>query len=281
MSIPRQTTVSCPHCGTQYQAMIFESLNTDFAPNVAETIISGERFDAKCPSCGFVAHLEYDFLYHDMKHNAMIWVVYTDNEKYEDKIAEIRSTVANSMKLPLSYKLTRIVADMNALREKVACLEAERDDRVVELCKVFCEAKLLEAHPDFCVKHSFYTYVGGKHIVFFYGKTGGEVHCFLDDSIYYKIFEKFKNSLRQMEQTPYQIIDHKWAVGFFNNSQDENSTQSPPQKVTPSSQGDSKGSPEADALVQEQQPPILFCRKCGAKLLPDSLFCSYCGTKLV
>ncbi len=28
-------------------------------------------------------------------------------------------------------------------------------------------------------------------------------------------------------------------------------------------------------------PPILYCRKCGKKLVDDSLFCSYCGTAIV
>ena len=27
----------------------------------------------------------------------------------------------------------------------------------------------------------------------------------------------------------------------------------------------------------KEQPPVMFCRKCGRKLLPDSAFCSYCG----
>lgn len=27
--------------------------------------------------------------------------------------------------------------------------------------------------------------------------------------------------------------------------------------------------------------PILFCRKCGAKLLPESEFCNQCGTKII
>ncbi len=34
--------------------------------------------------------------------------------------------------------------------------------------------------------------------------------------------------------------------------------------------------PSGQTTVKEH-PPILFCRKCGKKLLPDSDFCSYCG----
>lgn len=57
MSIPRRISVSCPNCGKNFETTIFESLNTDFAPDVIETVISGERFAGKCLNCGFEAHL--------------------------------------------------------------------------------------------------------------------------------------------------------------------------------------------------------------------------------
>ncbi len=36
-----------------------------------------------------------------------------------------------------------------------------------------------------------------------------------------------------------------------------------------------------EPIVPEKDPPILFCRKCGSKLLPESGFCSKCGTPVV
>lgn len=132
MSIPKTIMIDCPSCKKQFETIIFQSLNTDFAPDIIDTVISGERFSAKCPHCGFVAHLEYDFLYHDMKHSAMIWVIHKGSPKYSKKVDEVRS-------IPpvLPYDVTRIVSNMNDLREKAACLATGKDDRVVELCKVF------------------------------------------------------------------------------------------------------------------------------------------------
>lgn len=112
MSIPKRMTISCPKCGARFDATVFQSLNTDYDKNVIDSVISGERFDAKCPQCGFVAHLEYDVLYHDMKHDAMIWVVNPNQETYMQKLVEVRSTAVPP------YKTTRIVPDMNGLREK-------------------------------------------------------------------------------------------------------------------------------------------------------------------
>ena len=33
-------------------------------------------------------------------------------------------------------------------------------------------------------------------------------------------------------------------------------------------------------IQQTDIPPILYCRKCGKRLMADSTFCSYCGTAI-
>ncbi len=42
--------------------------------------------------------------------------------------------------------------------------------------------------------------------------------------------------------------------------------------------GRATASPPSKEPTPKQHPPVLFCRKCGNRLLPDSAFCSYCGT---
>ena len=49
MSIPRRISVSCPNCGKNFETTIFESLNTDFAPDVIETVISGGTLCREMP----------------------------------------------------------------------------------------------------------------------------------------------------------------------------------------------------------------------------------------
>lgn len=292
MSIPRRFDVNCPKCGKKYQATVFESINSDFAPNVAETIISGERFNGTCPKCGFVAHLEYDVLYHDMKHGAMIWVIHDNNLNYTQKIAEVRST-------PALYKTTRIVSDMNELREKVACLEAEKDDRVVELCKFFLSAQLMEQQPDYNFRNAFYTYSGGKNIVFFYDDKGKEMSCYLEDQVYDLISNMFATPLSQMGNKPYITINRDWAADFFDSHplDDVAGLEEETKSVEDANDSDiidgesfdddEEPITEDEALPFENEPELhpimrtLFCRKCGAKLLSDSLFCSYCGTKVI
>ena len=166
MSMPNKATVNCPDCNAAFTTTVWSSVNTDLSEDLAEKIISGEFFDAKCPECGFTAHMEYDVLYHDVKRSVMIWVVHTNTPEYEKKCAEIKST----RMLP-GYK-TRMVRDMNELREKVAALEAGRDDRVIEICKYFLKYEASQQHPEFETRNLFYTYADGKEIVFLYDING-------------------------------------------------------------------------------------------------------------
>lgn len=277
MSIPKRRKVSCPQCKKQFETTVFESLNTDFAPDIIEQVISGDRFSAKCPHCGFTAHLEYDLLYHDMKHSAMIWVVHENNPEYTKKIAEVRAAYF------LPYDVTRIVPDMNALREKAACLASGKDDRIVELCKVFLVSQVNQQMPDFDFRNAFYTYYDGQDIVYFYDANGKEIGCDLDDKVYGMISDLFRKPLAQMERSPYQIIDYTWAVDFFENlpSEDEIAWMISGKSENPACIEPDNTQDVVQPVVTRPEKKALFCRKCGARLLSDSLFCSCCGTKVI
>ncbi len=271
MSIPKRAMITCPSCNKKYEATVFESLNTDFNPNIIKDVISGDRFIAKCPRCGFAAHLEYDLLYHDLKHGAMVWVIHDNNPEYAKKVTEVRSAPM------LPYNVTRIVSDMDALREKAACLESGKDDRLVELCKVFLASQICAQEPNFKLKSSFYTYQNGKDIVYFYDHSGREIWCYLDDKAYSIIEDSFEPSLLQTKSASFQIIDYNWAAKQFNSLPDGGEEEKildvrPAKSDSSASDGD-----VAEACPSKK---ALFCRKCGAKLLLDSLFCSYCGTEV-
>lgn len=277
MSIPKRVTVSCPQCGKPFQTTIFDSVNTDFAKNIPGKVISGNLFNAKCPKCGFVSDLEYDILYHDLVHKAMIWVLNPDSDDYEKKMQEFRAIDI------LQYKVTRIVCDIGALREKVACLEAGKDDRVIELCKVFLTCKLIDQQPDFEFRNAFYTYVGGKEIVFFYDINGTELSSQLEVDVYNFVYDLFSQRIKDAPITSYQIVDSSWAEGFFelitNNdtaSIAESDIETETITATPKIEVVTTEDPES---TQQIFPKVSFCRKCGEKLLDDSIFCSYCGTK--
>ena len=265
MSMPKRMTVNCSKCGNPISVTAFQSVNTDYADDIAEQIISGDLFNAKCAKCGFVSHLEYDMLYHDMKHMAMIWVVHKETPEYASRIAEARATSF------IPYKTTRIVEDMNALREKVACLERNRDDRIVELCKVFTAYNLLAKRPEFDFRNAFYTTFDGKEFIFLYDNEGEELTCELPDKAYEYLNDLYFNSdYAKSFDDNYAIVDYEWA---------EQILMPLIQREAEALDADKETSKEAISCENEEKS--LFCRKCGAKLLEDSMFCDKCGTKVI
>lgn len=209
MSLPSKKTIACPQCNASFTTTIFDSVNTDYDKELAKKIISGEFFDAKCPKCGFVAHLEYDVLYHDMKHNAMIFVVHKANENYKSRIAEIQSMFT------LPGYTTRIVHDMSELREKAAALEMNRDDREIELCKYYMMMEAIRQRPDFKAVRAFYTCSGNQETVFVYDENNSSLACILEDNMIALIQTVFGAALSEMQEEKYPIYDAAWAEQFW------------------------------------------------------------------
>lgn len=267
MSIPRKMTVNCSKCGKPLSVTVFESINTDYAENISSQIISGELFNAKCPHCNFVSHLEYDMLYHDLKHGAMIWVVHPNGPEYQRKIAEVRSTQL------VAYKTLRIVHDMNALKEKVSCLENNRDDRIIELCKVFFAYNLLSQQPDFDFRNAFYTSVSGKNLIYFYDHDNNNMCCEMPDEVYNYLKELYYGShhVSAFDEN-YAIVDYEWAEAILNSLLEENIEP-------PSSVESSKDITESNNSTQTIEKKS--CPTCNAAIPIDSSFCPKCGAKLI
>ncbi len=266
MSLPKKMTVQCSRCGAEIDVTVFESVNTDYSADITEQIISGDLFNAKCDKCGFVSHLEYDFLYHDVKHGAMIWVLHNNSPEYSNKVAELRSS-ANV----LGYKTTRIVNNMNELRQKVACLENERDDRIVELCKVFIAYNLLSKQRDFEFNNVFYTNFLDQELVFLYDKNGQELSCELTDDIYSMLSEMYYNSEYASDfQGYYALVDYDWAESVIQPLLKREAERIDAKNAASSA-------PASNSSTTEKK---VVCPKCKQTLPEDSVFCHYCGTSL-
>ncbi len=266
MSLPKKTTVKCSKCGAEIETTVFESVNTDYSSDIAEQIISGELFNAECHKCGFVSHLEYDILYHDVKRGAMIWVLHDNSSEYATQVAEMRSSPNI-----LDYKTTRIVHNMNELRQKVACLENNRDDRIIELCKAFISYSLLSKQPDFELNNVFYTTFLGKERVFLYDIKGEELSCELTEDAYSMLCDMYYNSEYASKfQDYYAIVDHDWAEGVLQ-----------PLLKQESERIDAKNAAnDAPAGSTNTAEKKVVCPKCKQTLPEDSAFCHYCGTAI-
>lgn len=57
--------VSCPACGTRFQAPVEQILDVRVDPNATSRVLSGSVNVAQCPSCGTGGALNVPFIYHD------------------------------------------------------------------------------------------------------------------------------------------------------------------------------------------------------------------------
>lgn len=206
MSMLRETTVNCSKCGKPMTATVFESVNTNYAKDIAMQIMSGKLFNVTCPHCKAVFNLSYDMLYHDMRHGALVYVMYKNTPDYASNLAMIRAAV----KPP--YKTLRIVEDMNALKEKVTCLERNRDDRIIEFYKVLVVRYLLSECPDFSFRKAYYTALRGKELFYIYGTDGTVLSRKFSKKVYNYLSDWYYHSLDAIEfDGNYAIVDYDWA----------------------------------------------------------------------
>ena len=74
---------------------------------------------------------------------------------------------------------------------------------------------------------------------------------------------------------------HDMMAAYDNPPSSPESIQHVPQPISSNNYANSFSAkstyPQSTWNQPKEQPPVMFCRKCGRKLLPDSAFCSYCG----
>lgn len=298
MSIPKQQTIKCPKCGSEFETTVFQSINTDYAQDVPEQIISGKLFEAECPFCGASYPLEYDILYHDLKHEAMIYVLHPNSPHYESELEMLRGIGAAS-----PYKMKRYVANMDELREKVLCIENDFDDRIIELCKAFVTSNLMMNSSSVSYSVLFNGIINGKMSFSVFDGEGPKQIAETDASTYTKTKAMFERRLEEIDLNPteFKKVDFLWAL--------DNIADLTRSKVNSASVNNLSGSEEILAVNQEKdreekavepaevasvtceggaektgtesRPAMQFCRYCGGKLLSESIYCSYCGKKLI
>ena len=78
MSSFRNIIITCPACNTEGSYTVWDSVNVDLNPELKSKVMNGSLFTWICPNCKKSFNAPYSFLYHDMKHNFM---VYFESEK--------------------------------------------------------------------------------------------------------------------------------------------------------------------------------------------------------
>ncbi len=71
--------VTCPSCGTRFQAPVQQVLDVRVEPDVTSRVLSGSLNVARCPSCGTGGALNLPFVYHDPAKEVSLLYLPTDS----------------------------------------------------------------------------------------------------------------------------------------------------------------------------------------------------------
>ena len=129
--VVQSVDATCGKCETVFKQTVYPSVNVTFDPSLKQRVLSADIFRVTCPSCGHVAHAQYDCVYHDMQRALMISV--TGPEGLEVKKEAMAKGMASVPHLDL-YCL-RIVHSVHDLFEKIFIFDAELNDGIVELLR--------------------------------------------------------------------------------------------------------------------------------------------------
>lgn len=156
MSKEQTARIECPSCGCAADFRIWNSLNTSLDPDAKEQLLNGALFHFTCPECGGSAEINYPMLYHQMEDRLMIHLVY-DQDGYDlayescsrqSGCCGVDPEFCDYMDKAMAGYLYRIVTSHNSLMEKVRIFDAGKDDRIIELIKVFVAGNLRKQYPE-------------------------------------------------------------------------------------------------------------------------------------
>lgn len=207
MSLPRKTTITCPHCNTQSEFILWGSLNADLDPDAQQQLLDGSLFRFRCHNCGHEGYVNYSTLYHDMTNCVM--VCYTTPDAIDNAIATFQDLINNNSAMSQNYRY-RIVTSQNCLREKALIFKCGLDDRVIEVAKVLLLAHADQQHPDAVFSEVFFNESDGK---FFFEFIGDQyMRAEVPRSFYDNLSESLSDKLPP-ENT--FLVDFAWAKSFI------------------------------------------------------------------
>lgn len=134
MSDIRTEVQKCPHCSKESELTIYSSINVTLDPNLKKKILDSSIFEWECPYCHEKFDLVYDFLYHDMDADYMMFF-----DPHELPANEYKED-AEFPPMPSIFKMDtyqlRQVHGLNRLKEKIKIIDDKFSDIVIEFVKL-------------------------------------------------------------------------------------------------------------------------------------------------
>ncbi|TSJ45018.1 CpXC domain-containing protein [Fluviicola chungangensis] len=161
MSRFHEETVSCPVCGKKSTELIATSLRISSNTPFKDQILKGEFQRFTCESCRHTFHAEDPLMYMDFDKKLMIAQFpkpWNANWKEHEKVVthNYDNYLAGKYAAPAARELSkgfqlRTVFGLDALAEKITCLEYGLDDQLLSILKLQLILNIEEIpfHPEF------------------------------------------------------------------------------------------------------------------------------------
>lgn len=200
--------VNCPNCRSKTHVKLWTSINPQLAPGLRKKIMNETLFDFFCPRCQYKSHLQYPFLYNDMKHNFMLYFIpYAKKDRVD--FPEVQRNYPQ-----LNKRIKRLVKDLNHMKEKIIIFENGLDDKAIEFTKYSLEKVILKKTNKY-VESSYFCMFDKQE------KRIGFVFFFNDkeDPLYHvttlEAYDKYINTMKKTNafddiKKGFLAIDQKW-----------------------------------------------------------------------
>ncbi len=175
MSDSYQKKVICPKCKTPGTAVLHPSVNITLLPDMKEQVLTRELFLYRCPTCGIGTEITHSCLYHDMEKHYIIYLIPKVKPDEISRLQEWHDQYnASSDQDQLPYYILRIVQSVTELIEKISIFDREKDDRILEICKILVGEMIRQDNLAFDYRDSFYYCDGTEEKIAYFepGKQG-------------------------------------------------------------------------------------------------------------
>ena len=220
MSQFRTENMVCPACNKKAVIKLYERVDsTDAAAR--NSLLKGSIFRYKCSKCGYMTNIGYNLLYrNDEKHFMIYMAADRDVNGMKDAMDNIEKR-ANEMAPSKDFRYNvqrRIVLDSNELREKVIILEADLDDRVLEIMKHFYSSAVLENNQAEQIIECLFVIEDGEWAFEFIVDNGNHFEIPIKKELY----ETFKTEYSSYfsEHNEY-FVNSDWAMNIYQKHEDD------------------------------------------------------------
>ncbi len=207
----KEIAITCPECGKNDSATVYELVNVTKNPELREKIVDLSLFSWTCPHCGAKRNLEQPLLYLDKQLEFAVYFAPVYDKYLEEKL-ELPKGLSQK-----TLSRLRKVSEINDLIEKILIYEAGLDDRIVELSKLALINYGLDfgGHkymPDKLFFEKLVATAEGRELNFIWADVTGEATSYsLRGEVYDNITDDMAEILAE-NIAPLTVIDLKWAM---------------------------------------------------------------------